>query len=425
MRNLSVRLLARLPIAFVLLVCSVPPANAVSEYYSLSRSVRALGMGGTFYGMSNDENAMFYNPAGLGFYEKGNDFMASLKGDTSLSFFSALSILTRPGTRSVGQVVADLESLQGNPITGNATPFFGYYLRKYFAMGLLLADTKGEFTVLGKDVDTSVDLTAISDSGIFFSGAFPLIDKLMFGFTLKGLLRAGGATSYSVLDIASGTGLATDLTTLGGVGAGLDLDIGFMWELPELIPGIRNRVSLVVNNLAASRFDLVRIRSSSSSTGVPPQLPRMLTLAGHTRLPGFWRFNHIDLLLDLAEFGVGGQASADLGARGGSFWKHVNFGVEVPFNGWAFGRMGFRQGNFTIGAGIDARYFQIDIATYAEELASLPGRMSSRRVALRLAAGFGGRMPTVPSATDTKVPEPSKPAAPETTGAATPNKPAL
>ncbi len=109
--------------------------------------------------------------------------------------------------------------------------------------------------------------------------------------------------------------------------------------------------------------------------------------------------------MDLADFGLGGQTVPELGARTGSLWKHVNVGVEVPFGGWLFARLGLRQGNLTFGAGVDARYFQIDLATYAEELANLPGRSTSRRLALRLAAGFGGATPTVPSATDTSVPE--------------------
>jgi len=35
------------------------------EYPGLFRGVRPLGMGGAFFTVSNDENALFYNPAGL------------------------------------------------------------------------------------------------------------------------------------------------------------------------------------------------------------------------------------------------------------------------------------------------------------------------------------------------------------------------
>ncbi len=244
------------------------PVFASSEFYSLSRSIRALGMGGAFYGLSNDENALFYNPAGLGFYEQGSDLMLSLKAETSTSMLSALSVVTRSGNRSTAQVISDLETFQGNPLTFGATPLFAYYLRRYFAMGFFVADTKGVLDLQGKDIDTSVTLTAISDSGILFGGAFPVAKDVMVGFNLKGLLRAGGTRTYSVLDIASG--VSTNFSSVFGTGIGLDLDLGAMWQLPPLIPGVMTRVSLSMNNLVASRFDL------SASAQIPAPSPRSL-----------------------------------------------------------------------------------------------------------------------------------------------------
>jgi hypothetical protein len=81
---------------------------------------------------------------------------------------------------------------------------------------------------------------------------------------------------------------------------GLDLDLGSMWQLPEFLPGVTTRVSLSVNNLVASSFNLVRIGSNSSP--LAPQLARTITLAGHARFPGFWKADHIDFVVDLADF---------------------------------------------------------------------------------------------------------------------------
>lgn len=385
-----------------------PSAFAVKEYYSLSRSIRALGMGGAFYGLSNDENALFYNPAGLGFYNKGNDFMVALKADGTPNIIGAVSQLVRSGNRTVSQVVSDMEAYQGDALFANVTPLMIYYLKKHFAAGLILGDSKVDFALLGRDLDTSIDMSLISDTGLFVGTGFQVIEGLSVGMNLKTVFRAGGTRRFTVTDIAQGSGVG-DISTWGGAGMGIDFDLGGMYQLPEIIPGVLTRVSLTMNNVLASSLNMVMIRLSNSAAATPPPaLPRMVTLAGHMRLPGFWGADHIDLLLDLAEFGLGGQSDANLGARTGSFWKHVNFGAEVPMGGWAFGRIGFHQGNFTIGAGIDARYFQVDIATYAEELAALPGRLSNRRVALRLAAGFGGADPSVASATSTSVPAPAE-----------------
>jgi hypothetical protein len=384
-----------------------PSAFAVKEYYSISRSVRALGMGGAFYGLSNDENALFYNPAGLGFYEKGSDFMLSVKGDLSPGILSAASTLIQSANKTVGQIVSDLETYQGTPMYGGLTPLMAYYVRKRFAAGLLLGDTKVDLSLLGRDLDTSIDVSLLSDSGFFLGSGFKVAPNLSVGMNLKMVFRAGGSRQFTVTDIAQGSGLSGDLSTWGGAGLGVDFDLGAMYELPKIASGVTTRLSLSLNNVLASPLNAVRLRLGSSASS-PPGLSRMVTLAGHMRLPGVLGADQVDLLLDLSEFGLGGQSDPELGARSGSIWKHVNFGLELPYRNWFFARLGFRQGNFTAGMGIDARFFQMDIATYAEELATLPGRLTSRRVAFRLAFGFGGAKPSVASATAASEPSPAE-----------------
>src|SRR5690606_22775652 len=83
--------------------------HALNEYYSISRSPRALGMGGAFYGLSDDQHALFYNPAGLTAYRGGNRIMAQFKGDVSGSLTSLLSSLPEQ-TDSVDQWIDELDS---------------------------------------------------------------------------------------------------------------------------------------------------------------------------------------------------------------------------------------------------------------------------------------------------------------------------
>jgi hypothetical protein len=376
----------------LLLLFSPRPAMGVYEWYSLSKSTRALGMGGAFYGLSDDESALFYNPAGLSTYKGGVDFMGSFRVEGSTSAASALSTIMDGRGQGVGQLAASLEEFQGKPIFANIAPAMPYYLRRGLAIGLLLADVKANATVTGSGVDTSVDVTAIVDSGLFIGFAGKLFsDKLHLGMTLKGLVRGGGRRNYSVLDIAAGDSLELDVDQIGGAGFGIDADIGAMYEVPEIIEGVKQYASVSINNLLATSFDLARITSGGVTA---PQLPRMFTLSGRAEFPGVWKFDRFTTVLDFAEFSLGGQSDPNFGARHGSFWKHVNFGVEAPI-GWFTLRTGFRQGNISAGFGIDARFFQLDFATYAEEVGANPGRISSRRVALRLAAGFGGAAPAV------------------------------
>src|SRR5947209_1948612 len=95
--------------------CLAQSAWGVNEYYQLSRSVRALGMGGAVYALSDDEASLFFNPAGLSLYPGGLQVMLSTQahvGDATLSAIDTLSSVTKRG-QSVSQIVDAITSLQG------------------------------------------------------------------------------------------------------------------------------------------------------------------------------------------------------------------------------------------------------------------------------------------------------------------------
>jgi hypothetical protein len=373
----------------ILILCLSSYSFAVEEYYGISRSIRSLGMGGAFYTMSDDEYALFYNPAGLSNYRGDGSLMFSMQSSLSSSAPSALSTILDQKGGSIASVVNTLSSFSGKPIHLSLN-IFPHYVRKNFAVGLLLADTKTNFAILGKDIDTTVDLTMISDSGLFIGfGRKMFDDDLHLGFNLKGMVRAGGKRSFTVLEIASNTAFDLNPEQMGGVGGGIDFDLGAIYDVRGLPFGILNQVSLTLNNLLASNLTMFK----SGTGGNPPGLERMVTLGARTVLPGYGPFDQFNVLLDLSEFHLGGETNDEYGHRGGSFFKHVNMGVEAPINGWFNLRAGFHQGYLTAGFGIQIMAVKLDFATYAEELSTGINRLGSRRFALRLALGAGSSAP--------------------------------
>lgn len=373
-------------------------AFGVKEYYSIARHPRALGMGNAFYALSNDEYALYYNPAGLSRYAFGTQFMVQTRLDFASALTSALDVVKNSGGKQVGDILDSLTAVQGSPLYGNVGVSFPVFATKHFAFALQLADAKVDLAFLGKDINSLVDLTLLSDSGLLIGyGNTFFTPGLHLGVNAKGLVRAGGKQSFTILDIAQGAKVELDPQKIGGVGAGVDFDLGAIYELPKSLPGGKYTASLVFSNLLGSQMNMVKISGDK-----PPGLPRMLTLGAHAEFPGFGILDKFDVVLDFAEFGIGGESDSGYGARIGSFWKHVNLGLEVPINRTIFIRTGLRQGYITAGLGLDARFVKIDLATYAEELAELPGRLPSRRFALRLAFGYGGRLPTVASATSSR-----------------------
>ncbi len=377
----------KLSLALLLLVGS--NSFALNEYYSLSKSLRAMGMGGAFYALSDDEYALFYNPAGLSVYAQDWQFMvpiAASLGTNAVSKFTTLKN-TFEDSSDINSVVTSLEPLRGNPFSFGAG-LFPYYAQKNFAVGLLIGDTKANFTLAGAGVDTEVRLTSMSDSGLFMGYAREVYPNLHIGATIKAVGRAGGKKTYGTLEIAQSSEFDFDLEELGGYGAGIDLDFGALYEIPVgLLPfTIGHRFSFTVNNLLATDFSIAQ-------SGTPPQLPRYASVGMMTIFHKFGPIGNAKFLLDLAEFSLGGQSDPELGARTGSFWKHVNVGLEVPFYRMLALRTGFHQGNFTAGVGINAKYFKLDLAYYGVERGKSIGTNTEHRLAMRLAFGMGSFNP--------------------------------
>jgi hypothetical protein len=371
----------------------VSQAYALNEYYSISRSIRALGMGGAFYGLSDDEYALFYNPAGLANYRGSGKLLFSLGAQVSNDSFSQISKVAnvaKDKKGSISDLVTTLGDFAGKPMYADVNLMPISYVRKNFAIGLMLNDTKIQAGLLGRDFDTYMDITALSDSGLLIGYGRSFTDNLSIGLNLKGILRAGGHKTYTILEIAQQGKVSTNLQDLGGVGFGIDADLGAIYNIQNLPFGILNQASLTFNNLVGSRLNMVKV----GDAGPPPALERTMSLGFHSVFPGYGWIDNFHVLVDFAEFGIGGNsASADLGARSGSFWKHVNWGVEAPMNGWFVLRGGFHQGNLSAGLGIRTLAFELDFATYAEELFTGINRVTSRRVGLRLAIGVGSTPP--------------------------------
>jgi len=369
------------------------PGYALKEYYALSRSVRALGMGGAFYAMSDDARALFYNPAGLSFYTGEDQYMFSTNFQIAQGGVEAINQIREvtESTKDIGAIAASIAALQGKPVYIGAG-LFPFYLSKNKAIGLLLFDTKGQFGYLGKELDSSLDMTIISDSGIFMAYGKPVTENLHLGVTAKMIYRVGGRTAFSVIDLATSSTLSFDPQNLGGMGGGLDFDLGATYELPTTwLPHWvkEGRLSLTASNLIAGALIF-------KQSGTPPQLPRYVSFGSLFVLPGIASIDRFHVLFDLAEFGLGGQTDLDLGARGGSVWKKVNWGIEAPIKGWAFPRVGFHQGMFTLGLGLDFEFFKTDFAWYAEEVSSGINRLASRRFAFTLTLGFAPPPPVTP-----------------------------
>lgn len=400
MRNLLVVLLG-VVLAF--------PSFAVKEYYSLSKSIRSLGMGGAFFGLSDDEYSLFSNPAGLSLRRSGTEVMLRANGHVSSKFVDSGFKVPKDAPEFFNG---------GSEIVGNAG-LLPYFLTKNLAVGLLVADTKlnlgfsnalinnlkekyASFDSLTdqekvdaiKDViadftsgDQEIgDLSLISDSGLVLGYAQSVgVPNLHVGANLKGLFRAGGRKVFTKDDYDANGKININPEEIGGTGIGVDLDLGATYEMDMLPFGIVSRASLVLSNLLATDFSISR------KYNAPPKLNRTANLGWYTVFDGFAFVDNVHALVDIANISLGGESNPDLGARTGSFMKKLHLGVELPMGRFSV-RAGLNQGYFTAGFGLNLYAVRLDVATYGEEIGD-ETRQSSRRYALTAAFGWGSAPP--------------------------------
>ncbi len=98
-------------------------AQSAITVIDIGGGVRALAMGETFVGLANDEQATYYNPAGLGFLQ---GIHASANFERHLGVSNYLSLMG--GTRSIGAnlTVFSVNDIEQRDATGNVTGSFGY-----------------------------------------------------------------------------------------------------------------------------------------------------------------------------------------------------------------------------------------------------------------------------------------------------------
>lgn len=399
---------------FALCFLSASTASGFQEYYGFKRSLRALGMGGTFYALSNDEHALFYNPAGLAHYDRGNKFMLSLTGQLSEGGIEDIKKIRANvgGDNSIADTFENLASLQGKPVFGNVG-LFPFYSERNKAIGVLIADTKAQFALLGRDLDAAAEASLVSDSGLFLGYGAAYNSRWAFGVNMKLFYRAGGRAEFGILDVAQKHGkIEFDPTQLGGGAGGLDFDLGAIYSAPpppgwHILKDIR--FSATLSNLISGELRFKTIG------GAPPRLPRYFSLGSLLVFKGIESVERFHVLVDISEIDVGGTRDRHLGARFGSIWKHVNLGGEAVVNGWLYPRAGIHQGYVTLGIGADFEVFRGDLAWYAEELAAGPGRLTSRRIALQFAFGLSSPPEPTPRYRPTSTPPPpsAKPATEE------------
>ena len=337
------------------------------QYPRLYRGVRPLGMGDAFTAVADDENALFYNPAGL---SKISTFQ--------IGIFNPLIEVSKKSIDLVKDAQdADLDD------TGEVSDLLREYVgeHQHFRVGLFPHvgfNVASAGVMIGGLAQGTLDagirnpvwpeahVDVVIDYGAL--GGFGL--KLPFkglraGMALKFLKRESLSEIYTATDIADpdfSDRLEDDLHS----GSGFSADLGVIYEL-DFVPVFDTSVALVVQNVP--EMDMGDARDIKTQANLGLSIEKSFSAFG------------LVAALDYKDLTGAIEEDDDIP-------KRIHIGAELKFLKFLAVRAGLNQGYLSAGATLELWVLRLDFATYSEEIGAYAGQREDRRYVAQLTIGW-------------------------------------
>jgi hypothetical protein len=360
------------------------------------QGVRNLGMGNTGIGLSFDENALFYNPAGLVGVDK------ILVGFPILNEVSDDSVKI---VKEIRELVADKNT------SGIAALLMGKRVHYRLLTDLNLILPFGELMTFGmaRGLETQFDLGVRNPVSIEIDFGFRLDSFTNLGFGMpvaRGRWLVGaGVESVERCDIplrttTIGTILTnTDLETIYGkcelnnLRRAQTFNFGFQRRL-ETASAMKMIWGMTANNIGGLKFD-----RSDNETNPNPSDQNLELSTGLSWQPS-WGPVRMLYAIDLRDLTMKHADDTYCQSNKGTdcIWKRLHIGTEFGFFPIDSGastfavRAGFNQGYFTYGFEFNPfilfRFLNIQYAVYKTETGDQIGDRPDKRKVLQINFGF-------------------------------------
>jgi hypothetical protein len=351
-------------IAFLLIATPVL-AEELPVFY---KGVRPLGMGGAFTAVADDENALFYNPAGLnniegwGGLEILNPYFEFTQN--TLDFFGDVDELADASEEEQSELAAELlENWLGEKLHLR-TGLFPNFTVHNFGVGVLAQGLfNGEVhNPLGSN---TLVVTGGYDLALLVSGAYGfdmMLGTLKIGATGKLIQRQLLDQTYTTRELVEEDGIDPRDDLEKGVGFGADL--GAIYSVPVFL---NPSFGFTIQNIA------------DTDLGDAGELQQQLNLGA--ALKPTIGFGTLVVALDVVDFTNQLGNDSDLA-------KRLHLGVEYRLPLFFSFRAGFHQGYLSAGATADLWFVKLAYAYYIEELGAYAGQEPDRRHIAQLSLGF-------------------------------------
>lgn len=353
-----------LGVFLTVLLTSNASAKAYPNFY---RGVRPLGMGNAFTAISDDENALFYNPAGLAEIAALSVGLINPILEASKSSFDLCNDSEDIETDDSAQVADLLREYVGEHqhMRAGLFPHVGFNVAQFGVMiGYL-----GQATLdaeIRNPVWPETETRYIADHGPLGGLGVPLAStNIRIGAAVKYIQRESLDEIYTAMDIADDNfedQFEDDLEK----GSALAFDLGVLYTFPFDWP-VKTHVGLAVQNLPEMDFGDARDQQTQTNIGLALEKSFF-----KCKLLG--ALDYRDLTHALGE-------DDDIP-------KRLHMGLEFKLPKILSVRAGLNQGYFTYGLTLDFWIIKLDLASYTEEVGAHAGQRDDRRYVGQLTIGW-------------------------------------
>lgn len=348
----------RMELIFLALFLGTHSFAKASEIYPFFRGVRAEGMGGAAVATTNDETALFLNPAGLGKIRGPYFILANPEIETNYDTQSAFGANLSSYT-SIQDPQALLGVAQKNPdknlharvqvLPAFVTTNFGFGLYGKYNLD-------AEYSA----AQSQMQLNYVNDYGAVIGYTFRLLEgRLKIGVSGKVINRV-----YVNRTIP---GNSTNLTfaSLASEGAGAGWDAGVILTAPWMfLPTL----AVVAHDVGNTYFNLSNGYFYKPGPLPPPQ------------------YQSVDAALAIfpihsnstrSSFTVEWRDAQNPESQ--DVYRRIHAGMEINFSDILYLRAGMNQRYYTAGLELDLGHQQIQFATYGEEIGTPTINREDRR----------------------------------------------
>lgn len=328
----------------------------VEERYDFYNGVRSLGMGGAYVASVNDETALLTNPAALG---RLRDWIFTVADPEVAGSFNDTQITDINHTAA--QTPTDLLTLL-NQHKGV------HWYAKAQVFPSLVAPNIG-FGVHAKwKYDAEVN-TAGTNYRLDYTNDYAAILGFCFKFW-GGILKIGGSGRYvnrtEIHKDINPTVTTIDMNQMASEGAGLASDVGMIITFPVAwLPAL----AAVVHDAGRTTYTLSSGMFLQTQTR-PAETPQTIDV-GYALHPILSNNTRMTITADYRDV-ANAYNETDTA-------KKIHAGLEFNFADFFFVRGGYYQRYWTAGLELSTELFQLQAASYGEEIGTLTANKEDRR----------------------------------------------